>query len=66
MKYIPIILSFLLLSTSILSFGIAEKGTNIIYVDDDNINGPWGGTEEHPYRFIQDAVQTFLSGSFFY
>jgi len=28
----------------------------IIYVDDDNTNGPWRGTPEHPYQYIQDAV----------
>jgi parallel beta-helix repeat protein len=27
-----------------------------IYVDDDNIDGPWDGTSAHPYRFIQDGV----------
>jgi parallel beta-helix repeat protein len=27
----------------------------IIYVDDDNILGPWDGTLEHPYRYIDDA-----------
>ena len=25
-------------------------------VDDDNIDGPWDGTQENPYRYIQDAV----------
>jgi len=29
---------------------------NTIYVDDDNIDGPWDGTAYHPYRYIQDAV----------
>jgi len=29
---------------------------NIIYVDDDNIYGPWDGTQEHPYRFINDGI----------
>lgn len=28
-----------------------------IYVDDDNTEGPWDGTQEHPYQFIQDAVE---------
>jgi parallel beta-helix repeat protein len=28
----------------------------IVYVDDDNTNGPWCGTYEHPYKHIQDAV----------
>jgi parallel beta-helix repeat protein len=27
-----------------------------IYVDDDNIEGPWDGTMKHPYRYIQDAI----------
>ncbi len=29
---------------------------NIIYVDDDNVDGPWDGTQEHPYQHIQDGV----------
>ena len=29
----------------------------IIYVDDDNINGPWDGTAENPYRTINDALK---------
>lgn len=28
----------------------------ILYVDDDNTEGPWNGTEEHPFQTIQDAV----------
>jgi nitrous oxidase accessory protein NosD len=32
-----------------------SKG-GIIYVDDDNSQGPWDGTLEHPYQFIQDGV----------
>jgi len=27
----------------------------IVYVDDDNIDGPWNGTKESPYRTIQEA-----------
>ena len=29
---------------------------NTIYVDDDNMEGPWDGTSEHPYQFINDGV----------
>jgi|GEM_PF-2985981 len=29
-----------------------------IYVDDDNVSGPWDGTLEYPYRYIQDAIDT--------
>ena len=28
----------------------------IIYVDDDNTEGPWDGTLEHPYKKIQDGI----------
>ena len=36
--------------TSAVVFG----GT--VYVDDDNVSGPWDGSPEHPYRYIQDGV----------
>jgi nitrous oxidase accessory protein NosD len=28
-----------------------------LYVDDDNIEGPWDGSLEHPYQNIQDAIE---------
>ena len=33
-----------------------HEADNTIYVDDDNIDGPWDGSLEHPYRMIQDAI----------
>ena len=27
-----------------------------IYVDDDNIDGPWDGTHDHPFNKIQDGI----------
>ncbi|KYK32237.1 MAG: hypothetical protein AYK22_01775 [Thermoplasmatales archaeon SG8-52-3] len=36
----------------------------IIYVDDDNIYGPWNGTEEHPYRYIRDGIINSTNGDF--
>ena len=41
--------------------GIMNSG-NTIYVDDDNIEGPWDGTIEHPYQFIQDSVNVADKG----
>ena len=32
-----------------------SQGNNI-YVDDDNTEGPWDGTLEHPFQHIMDAV----------
>ena len=31
-------------------------GQNIIYVDWRNVDGPWDGTEQHPYKNIQDGI----------
>lgn len=33
-----------------------------IYVDDDNTDGPWDGTQEHPYHHIQDAIDNASAG----
>jgi hypothetical protein len=33
-----------------------------IYVDDDNTEGPWDGTQQHPYQHIQDAVDNASTG----
>ena len=40
---------------SIVTTSVASDG-NIIYVDDDNTQGPWDGTQEHPYQYIQDGI----------
>ena len=34
----------------------------IIYVDDDNTQGPWDGTLEHPYQYINDGVDAANPG----
>ena len=33
-----------------------------IYVDDDNTDGPWDGTQENPYQRIQDAINHASGG----
>jgi len=33
-----------------------KASESIVYVDDDNIEGPWNGTQEHPFLKIQDGV----------
>ena len=33
-----------------------------IYVDDDNTSGPWDGSQEHPYQFIQDGIDNASDG----
>jgi len=46
------------------SVGICSTCENsIIYVDDDNTGGPWEGTIEHPYQYIQDAIDNASKGN---
>ena len=44
------------ISTEYKTFHITSSYGDTIYVDDDNTAGPWDGTIEHPYQFIQDGV----------
>ena len=64
MKRLIKIMIILMLFSNICNSAYGNKSNNyninfnsiIIYVDDDNINGPWNGTAEHPYRTINDAI----------
>lgn len=58
-KYLTTGLIFLLLFSIVNPTLVGFKASmNItIYVDDDNISGPWTGTKEHPFQHIQDAVK---------
>ncbi len=46
------------------SFNIFTCGNRpkMIYVDDDNIEGPWNGTIEYPYNSITKAIGNLSSG----
>jgi parallel beta-helix repeat protein/predicted outer membrane repeat protein len=39
---------------ALLVAGFTQAAT--IHVDDDNTSGPWLGTEDHPYQYIQDGI----------
>ena len=49
----------------IVTTSVASDG-NIIYVDDDNTEGPWDGTQEHPYQYIQDGIDAANDGDTVY
>jgi parallel beta-helix repeat protein len=54
-----------MLFVSNFTFGtIADESNlpNTIYVDDDNTEGPWDGSQEHPYQFIQDGIDNASYG----
>jgi parallel beta-helix repeat protein len=49
-----------------------SQDASFIYVDDDNSDGPWDGSIEHPYRYITDAISVaqiadtiFVFGGFY-
>jgi len=44
--------------SSVLPITISDNPSfgNMIYVDDDNTEGPWDGSQDHPYQHIQDAI----------
>jgi len=58
-----IIVIGLLLTTSMVTVNAKTCRPNkTIYVDDDNTQGPWDGTIEHPYQNIIDAIDVASSG----
>ncbi|RLF58454.1 MAG: hypothetical protein DRN27_05375 [Thermoplasmata archaeon] len=44
----------------------SENNENIIYVDDDNTNGPWDGSLIYPYLSIQDGIDASSNGDIVY
>lgn len=43
-----------------------NNGGSTIYVDDDNTAGPWNGSLEFPYQFIQDGIDHAADGDIVY
>lgn len=59
LKKVQILLLFISLFVSIpLANGISNNidSAEVIYVDDDNVQGPWDGSELYPFENIQDAL----------
>jgi len=73
-KIVSITLIVFLLLTSVASVSAFHIGINkskimtpaacyiTIYVDDDNTEGPWDGTLEHPYKSIMNGVDNASEG----
>ena len=57
-----ILIGIFLITNSLITVGSIQEESNqipqngLIYVDDDNVYGPWNGTQEYPYQHIQDAI----------
>jgi len=63
-KFVLITFSLFLISVLGLSFNISliKAHPEIIYVDDNNITGPWNGTPEHPYQNITSGLAHAANG----
>lgn len=62
-KINSVLFCFLLISsTVVMSIPSVESGYGtIIYVDDGNNNGPWDGTIDYPFQYIQDGIDAASS-----
>ena len=63
-KISSVVFCFLLVSSTLI-FPIqsdASQQDEIIYVDDDNTDGPWDGSIDHPFQYIQDGIDTAREG----
>lgn len=49
-------------SVFVSTFFVTATQSNTIYVDDDNTSGPWDGTVDYPYQFIQDGIDAAQEG----
>ena len=54
------------ISTDDEVFSIPMNSRGIIYVDDNNTEGPWDGTLNHPFQYIQDGVDKASEGDTVY
>ena len=73
-KELAVVVIVLVLGISVIPGVISNNpsfGTTI-YVDDNNTEGPWDGSQEHPYQFIQGGINAandgdtvFVSGGFY-
>ena len=74
MKRLVILLSIMILLLNTINLVTSQKiennlsGSyeNIIFIDDDNIYGPWDGTIKHPYRNINDGIFNSTEGDLIY
>ncbi len=73
--YLTILLLVLLLlspvSTVVADAQTWTKDTSIppkstIYVDDSNTQGPWNGSDDYPYRYINDGILHAIDGDTVY
>lgn len=72
LKIILIVGLLIILNLNIKSKSIEEKNketripNNIIYVDDNNTEGPWDGSIDYPFQYIHEAINNSTNGDSIY
>ena len=63
-KSLAVGIILLFISSGIIPVVISDNPilTKTIYVDDDNVDGPWDGSQEHPFQHIQDGIDNASDG----
>jgi len=65
-RYSIFIISLIILSSTYNLCGEKielHSNIKIIFVDSTNTEGPWDGTIEYPYQYIQDAINNSIEGN---
>lgn len=58
----PRITQLAFISVFFIAFPAAGFSQTTWYVDDDNISGPWDGSQQNPFQHIQDGIDAALNG----
>ena len=56
------LLTFVIITQSVFGKVISLEEEKIVFVNDDNTEGPWDGSLEHPFRHIQDGIDNATAG----
>lgn len=66
-KHFSIILSLMIIIILSIQTQFIRGDTPVsIYVDDNNTQGPWDGTQQHPYQTIQEALTNIIPNTTIY
>jgi parallel beta-helix repeat protein len=52
----------LVILTILLAFSTLSVAQTTWYVDDNNTSGPWNGTPQYPFQYIEDGISAAING----
>jgi len=48
------------------TYHFTTQRPDVVYIDDNNTEGPWNGTSDYPYQAIQDGIDAVSTGGTIY